>query len=304
MNKNIVLIQSHCNNEEKKQILLQNILKLKTFEVDILLYSHIPLEEKIISEVDYFIYDNTNPILWEERRHYYWWACDKYKLETTVPDYGWTVYNQIIGGYNFIKNKNYEYIFGFCYDVIIDENIEKFFKEPKNQIFRHIKPKDVDDRGDFRNVIFETSLIFFIFEKNIFDKIINSISLKEYSEHPEWIAEKYFEVKLQELNLYVKPTVDVYDLISESKSVFNLSKNPNYELFIDTEETLKLRFIKKSKKNISIIINDKIVNVQEDVFFFNEEIHELKIIGCFIDDVFEDWKCHLSEKKVNRITYF
>ena len=186
---------------------------------------------------------------------------------------------------------------------MIDDNIEKFFKEPENQIFRHVKPKDVDNNGNFENVIFETGLVFFVLEKNSFDKLIESFQFHEYSKHPEWIAEKYLEIKLQELNLYSKPTVDVHDMISESKNVFNISQNPNYELFIDTEEFLKLRLINVGRKNIQIVVNEKLIRIKDDLFFFNEKIQNIDILGCFIENKFEDWKCHLSQKKVNKITF-
>ena len=97
--KNIVLIQSHCDTEEKLDYLKKNIEKIKKFDLEILLFSHIPLNQEVIGMVDYFVFDKSNPILWDERRHYFWWVDNGYKLETTIPDYGWTVFNQIKKSY-------------------------------------------------------------------------------------------------------------------------------------------------------------------------------------------------------------
>ena len=52
MNKNILIIQSHCNTEIKLKVLSDNLEKLKNFDLDILLFSHIPLPEEITKKVN------------------------------------------------------------------------------------------------------------------------------------------------------------------------------------------------------------------------------------------------------------
>jgi hypothetical protein len=303
MKKNVVLVQSHCNTEEKKHILIQNINKLKKFDLDILLFSHIPLSEEIIQSVDYFIYDSSNPIMWEERRHYYWWANDKYKLESTVPDYGWTVFNQIIGGFDLIKNKNYEHVIIFCYDVIINETVETFLKNPKSQIFQHNKPPKNNEKGNFLPVVLGTALIFSIFKENEINSLISNLSKKEYTENYDLIAEKYFEKKLKSLNLYQEPKHIVYDSLHESTNVFNHSENPNYEIFVDTVDKLKFVFTKKTQQRVKIIINDSIINVSDNQLFFNENIKELETFGVIIGEIYESWSSFFNSKRINKITF-
>mgnify|MGYP003353522814 FL=1 len=58
--KNIVLIQSHCDTEEKLDYLKKNIEKIKKFDLEILLFSHIPLNQEVIGMVDYFVFDKSN----------------------------------------------------------------------------------------------------------------------------------------------------------------------------------------------------------------------------------------------------
>ena len=49
----IVLIQSHCNTEEKLKFLHDKIVFLKEKGLDVLLFSHIPLPKYIIELTDF-----------------------------------------------------------------------------------------------------------------------------------------------------------------------------------------------------------------------------------------------------------
>lgn len=301
MNKNIVLIQSHCNTEEKKEILISNIEKLKEFDLDILLYSHIPLSEEIINHVDYFIYDSSNPIMWEERRHYYWRGCDEYKLESTVPDYGWTVFNQMIGSSEFIRNKNYDNVIIFCYDLIIDDVVYRFLKNPEPQIFEHRKISEKSEENSYTNL--GTALVFSIIEKNNFLKLIDSLSQKEYEENYWWTAEKYFENKLISLNLYVQPEFIVSESISESKNIFNFSSNNDYDLFIDNQSLLKFIFKNNTQQNQKIIVNDNLLTVEPGNYIFNQKIENIETIGLLSGSDFESWIKFIKIRKINKITF-
>jgi hypothetical protein len=289
MSKKIVLIQSHCNTEEKKTYLLKNIQKLKTFDVDILLFSHIPLPENIISEVDFFVYDKSNPILDKDRWHHYWWANNDIMLERTLPDYGWTVFNQLIRSYDLIRRINYEYVFIFCYDTIIDDVIEDSIKNPKTGVFKHIKPETVNNVGEIKPVIFDTALIFSVFKKDEYEKLINSFSLEEYVSKTEFIAEKYFEVKMMENNIYSQTDMCVKDFFSESDDIFNLTKDKEYGFFVDNNDLLKFRLLKDSDTKIKIIINDDLVNVNCDNYFYNKKIDNLNTFGCIVNDRYDNW---------------
>lgn len=301
MNKKLILIQSHCNTEEKKNYLLSNINKLKNYDVDILLFSHIPLPIEIISKVDYFVYDKSNPVLFDERRHHYWWANNFIKLETTVPDYSWTVFNQIIKGYSLIEKINYEYIYIFCYDLIIDKTVDFFLKNPTSCSFKHLKPEDVDDKGNFLPVQFNTALVFSVLKNEEMKIFVNSISKKEYIERTDLIAEEYFEFKLKENNIYYKNENFVKDFFSEGNNMFNLTKEKEYDLFVDNIDLIKFRIIKKYDK-MKVVINDRIIKVESDYFIFDEKIDDLNIFGCFINNRYDSWLPYLHEKRINKIS--
>lgn len=294
MGKKIILIQSHCDTEKKINILKDNIDKLLLLNVDILLFTHIDLPAEIVSKVKYYILDRTNPILWEERRHFCWWVNNDVKLETTVPDYGWTVFNQIIKGYNLIKDEDYDSFFIVCYDLNIDDLVKEVINNEIYGKFKHIKPK---------NVVFNTALIFLSLNKYQFEKIINNLKKEEYINNQKLVAETYLEFLIDKCNLNLTNLGDVTDLIHEHSKVFNDSKNNNYEIFIDTKHKLKFRYIKKKyDKSHYLIINDDVIEIKDNYFIFNEEIKHIENFGVLIDGQYDDLKSIFNIKKINNLT--
>ena len=301
--KKIVLIQSHCNTNEKIEILKKNITELRKLDVDILLFSHIMIPSEVIESVDYFVYDKSNPILWEDRRHVHWWANDQIKLETSVPDYGWTVFNQIIKSYDVVRSENYDYFFLVCYDLIIDELVQDVINNTKLGTYRHLKPKNVDGKGVFTDVVFETSLIFLSLNEDQIRVIVENLNKKEYIEHPEWIAELYLEIILSKTGIKLPKLGDVKDLIHESTSVFNQSNNPFYEIFIDNVEPIKVRFIKKNNDSICYLyLNDEMVQIEKQETLICRKNDQIYNLGVFCDGKFDEMTESLSDrKKLNKI---
>jgi len=301
--KRIALIQSHCNSDEKLIILRNTIKKLSDLGLDTLLFSHIILPQDIIESVNYFVYDKSNPILWDERRHVYWWANNYVKLESSVPDYGWTVFNQIIKSYNVTIDENYEMYFIVCYDLIIDDFVEEVINHNKIGKYRHVKPKNVNEVGEYVDVIFETSLIFLSLTKDIIEKIILDFKKSEYIENPQWIAEKYLEVIFERNKISIENLGSVSDLLHESKSIFNQSKNPDYEIFVDNQDFLKIRYFKNNLHvKHYLIVNHEIILIDEEEFLLDKKIDFIETVGVFVGGSYEDLT-HLlkSDKKINKV---
>lgn len=303
--KKIALIQSHCNTEEKLNVLKENIVKLRKLDLDILLFSHIVLPEEIIKSVDFFVYDKSNPILWDERRHLYWWANDHIKLESSVADYGWTVFNQIIKSYNTVSDLEYDMFYIVCYDLVIDSFVTDVISNNKIGKFKHVKPKNVNEVGDYVDVVFDTSLIFLSLTKSIIEKIVQNLKKEEYIDNPSWIAEKYLEIILERDQINIENLGTVTDLLHESTSVFNQSHNSDYEIFVDNQELLKFRYIKKNYEvNHLIIINQTTHIIDTDQFLFNEKIERLENFGVIINGKYNDFKEYLDlPKKINKISF-
>ena len=101
--------------------------------------------------------------------------------------------------------------------------------------------------------------------------------------------------------MYHKSERIVNDFFDQGNDIFNLTKNKPYCLFVDNVDLLKFRVIKKSGE-MSIVINSRIVPVDSDYFIFSETVEDLKIFGCFLDGIFDNWIPYITETRVNKIT--
>ena len=250
--KKIVLIQSHCDTPEKLECLKDNLIKLKKFNVDILVFSHISLPQEILELTDYFIFDKSNPILWEEKRWMHWKNIENLKLIQINPDYSWTVFNQIIKSGNFALNLNYDYYYIFCYDLLITPIVEDSLVNPHPLMsFKHVKP----------NVTFDTSLIFAVFDKQNFKNLIPKLVKEEYINHMSMKAEDFFELKLKEFPNYVNNPNTVSDIFHESVNIFNQNLHNNYfKVHLQNTNLFKAYFYDVNT-NFIFVINDQTYNI-------------------------------------------
>ena len=76
--KKIALISTFCDNQEKLNLLKENITKIKSFDVDVMVISPLKLDDETIELSDYLIYTKENPVLnWPEKSYFQWWGCRK-----------------------------------------------------------------------------------------------------------------------------------------------------------------------------------------------------------------------------------
>ena len=94
--KKIALISTFCDTKEKQNILLKNIKKLKSYNIDVLCINpnSIDLPYEILKLSDYTFYTKDNPLLgWPQRAFTFWKTVltDKGWLKMThfLNDYGW-----------------------------------------------------------------------------------------------------------------------------------------------------------------------------------------------------------------------
>ena len=227
--KKAVIILSHCNTEEKLQVLKNNILKLKSNpNLDIILTSHISLPQEIVDSVEYFIYDKSNPILsWPQRGMFIW---QRFNIETQdvylnyiQPDYGWCVFNQINLGGSIALNYDISYVIN--YDLVIDSNVEKILNNniPEANFF-----KSQNYEGKIQN----PSLLLFKVNKQQLQYLLDNISIDGYcSKHTT--AEQYLDTLIQNLE-YTTPDYFLFDQINFfDRRGFEVSNSPdpNFDCF-------------------------------------------------------------------------
>lgn len=138
--KRVVLVSSYCNTEEKVDILIENLRKLKSLNLDVFLFTPIILENKIYDLCDLVIISKENPVFDWPKKAYSRWTSFKInnkliKMTTTYPDYGYANLNQFKRLGEIAINMNYDHFFPLIYDVEIDQDIENILLNETNSSF-------------------------------------------------------------------------------------------------------------------------------------------------------------------------
>lgn len=178
--KKLALISTYCNTEEKEQILIENIIKLKNLGLDVMVLSPLTLKPDTIQTCDYFFYTKENPLLvWPTYIFFFWHRqqVDEHHFVTmqrSVPDYGWAALYQVKKLSQIALTFDYDIFYHLIYDLVIDKDIENEIKSDiVNVVYSRRDPKNPE-------VIFEVSLHFMIFDRTMMSNIEKDIILDDY----------------------------------------------------------------------------------------------------------------------------
>lgn len=139
--KKIALISTFCDNEEKTKLLINNVKKIKSFDVDVMIISPLKVPDELIDICDYVIITKENPVLdWPEKSYYQWWdgtiGGKHITMETTYPDYGYAGLVQIKRMSDLSLSMDYDLFFPMIYDINITQHVEEVFRgNLKNSFF-------------------------------------------------------------------------------------------------------------------------------------------------------------------------
>lgn len=243
--KKLALITSYCDTEEKIDILLNNIKKLKKLEVDVMLSSPIlHMKQSIIDLCDFYFLTKENPILrWPERAHNFWIRIEnKHKqqiyLHRFLDDYGWAALYQTKKLAQIAITYDYDIFYHMIYDLNIDDDIVNDIKtNVVNRTYHRFEP------GDNNLAQWNVNLHFLPLDKNTTKFLSENIKKEEYISS-SFIAEDLIENILKPLDLE-KSKFAVSDLIRydySNQNLHNYSKNDNYKIFFSRKEN-KYKFI-------------------------------------------------------------
>jgi len=130
--KTLYIISCYANTEEKKLVLknyINQIKKISTF--DILLVSHIPISEDLISLVNYYIYDSDNFLLPLENTPVTWIVYGNIKIDILSCRHGYAVMKNIHNSVMFARFMEYDnFIFSDYDNILGDEDIDKISNIP------------------------------------------------------------------------------------------------------------------------------------------------------------------------------
>ncbi len=129
MNKDIVIITAHCDDEEKIETLIECINELKSQKYSIIVSSHINVPNIIYDMVDYVIYDKENPLIYHHELNnlgsastWFWTSYDGFYQEYTLDfNHAYAVLKLIKNGVAISKINGYNISHVVCYDYIIKD---------------------------------------------------------------------------------------------------------------------------------------------------------------------------------------
>tara|TARA_R110002167_G_scaffold12013_1_gene51747 strand:- start:944 stop:1897 length:954 start_codon:yes stop_codon:yes gene_type:complete len=297
--RNLIIILSHCDTEEKLNVLRDTVKVLKDNHFSTLVTSYIPLPEDIVRELDYFIYDKSNPILnWPIKSSLYWRIVPhkgiNYKLSYLSKEIGNAALNQAIVAGNFSKTLDYTHFSYINYDVDITSEFLETLKNPK--------PVQFSSEGITKNF---PCFLLSIFDKKNLEKLLTIASCEEYIKgHPNkgisFITVEHYWRHISTFFNYERIEYSVYDKIhSGDWDNFNLNREDDlfhiyYQSNLNNPSSTDLQLHTEDPrivlynivKNITLNVNGKTVEIADTTYVIEDT--EISELGYYRDDKYID----------------
>ena len=242
--KNIVLVSTYCDTEEKINVLKENIKKIKKNNMDVAIISPIELPSEVVGLSDFTFFTNENPVLdWPTHAMYEW--SEKLvenkiiRIWSTYPDYGWSGLNHVKRLGEIFSKYEYDYYNYIIYDTIIDDEVLKILK------VGHPKIVFPSKRGEF---LWEVGLHLMSFNKKNLTELVDNITLPNYLLYKDFDAFAYLHnhlVKPLDIQIgkkVIEDSIFYYDEVDNK----NHSTDKSIKYFIsspdEVSENLKLFF--------------------------------------------------------------
>ena len=259
--KKIALISTFCDTQEKQDILLKNILKIKALGIDVMALSpnFIQLPPHITKACDYFFYTKDNPLLEWPIRSYTHWHRKEHSPEKILmmhrglADYGWAALHQTKKLSQLALTFDYDMFYHMIYDLEIDDIIKQELLDDKNIVHPRRNPENPEE-------IWETNLHFIALNRELMKQIEKDITLDEYlrtngvaeSEVKKWV-EKY---NIPISDHFVKDKIfywnnfDFYDYKIFPEFKMFISKNTQTDIWVNKETTCE-----QLRENLRIVFH-------------------------------------------------
>jgi hypothetical protein len=234
--KKIALISTFCDTLEKKDILRENIIKIKNLGIDVMAVSPIEIPQDIVNLCDFFFFTKENPLLgWPERGHTQWYRMpipgNKFtEIHRAFNDYGWAGLYQVKKLSQIALTFDYDVFYHVIYDLNIDEIIESELKgDEVNLVHPRLDPNSSDHK-------YRSTLHFMIFDRSLMGKIVNEIDLETYL-RTNGIAEDEVEKWVDKFQIKRSDHL-ISDKIFywENVDFFNYSPFDEFKIFLSKNE--------------------------------------------------------------------
>lgn len=238
--KKIALVSTYCDTQEKKDIFLDLVKKVKSCGVDVIAISPLALDAEHIEACDYLYFTKENPILeWPVRLFTFWReeVIDENKtlvFHRGVGDYSWAALYHVKKLTQIAMEYDYDIFYHMIYDLEIDENVERALNDFEGNI--------VYPRRDPHNpeTLWETTLHLMSFDRDLMKKIEKEITLEEYLS-TNGVAEGEVYKWKKKFNIFGSPN-PVRDKIFYWKDFdfFNYSPVDKFKMFISKNEDMDI----------------------------------------------------------------
>lgn len=305
--KKVCLISSFCDNQEKINVLSDNLDIINSLNIDTILISPFFLPKEIVDKVSYFFITRDNPVLsWPIKSMFFWRQIflndDCYVMSRTIEDYGWAGLTQVKQLSQIGLLFDYEQFFQIIYDIKIDENVLQCFNSDK---ICNIYPSK---RGD---EIWKVGLHLMVFDRENLKKFISNIELQSYLDITHNSDAFVWLEKIQNVFPYLNETQPVEDQIYyyEHRDVYDYSPCNFFSMFIvkddETKESIKLLFYNvREIKHFSIKINSEISqHLLCDYYLVDLKlpISEINRIEILYDDFYYDITSKIKNVRHNTL---
>jgi hypothetical protein len=178
--KKVALISTFCDTEIKQNVLEENIKKIKSLGIDVIAISPIVIPQHIVNLCDYFFYTKDNPLLkWPIRIYTHWYEMPISEgrittLQRGLADYGWAGLYQVKKLSQIALTFDYDMFYHLIYDLEIDEVVENEFRSDNINI---VHPRRDPNHPE---TLWETTLHFMVFDREMMERIEKEITLDEY----------------------------------------------------------------------------------------------------------------------------
>ena len=299
--KKIALVSTYCDNQEKKNVLLELVEKVKSLGVDVMVISPLPLEKEHIDACDYLYFTKENPILgWPTRLFTFWreYIVGDGKvltLQRGVGDYSWAALYHVKKLTQIAMDYDYDIFYHMIYDLEIDDNIKNALTNFEGNI--------VYPRRDPHNpeTLWETTLHFMSFDRELMKEIEKEITLENYlstngvAEGEVYKWKQKFKIygsdKPVKDKIYYWKDFDFFDYSPSEDFKMFMSKNDNMDIWLGENENVykevlpnNLRIVFYGNDHIgdmTIIISGERFNINPKSF----EMIELPISSTEVDEI-------------------
>lgn len=256
--KNIVLISSYCDEEDKMEALVKNLKIIREAGLDSAVISPLPLPEEVVKLTDYFFLTKENIVLtWPTHAMYEWktftFDSNQYILTTIYDDYGFSGLQHVKRLGEMFINYDYDFFNYIIYDTVIDDEVLDFLKTG------HKKMVFPSQRG---HKTWAVGLHLMSFNRENLRKVIDRITIQDYLSYKNFDAFAFLhnhiviplDVSIGEK--HIKDWIFYYD---KKHDKMNFSDVDDLKYFFMSEEAgtdITIFFYDmKSPMNISINVN-------------------------------------------------